>query len=118
MKNIFIKLLVSIFFIVITTSCSSIRFTSRGKVPVKFEADENHQKEVVLHIDKPYYLWGLIPDEHIIYVDEMVDAAGFENVSAVTIKELREGSNILMGIITFGLYIPKTYAIHIFTSEE
>jgi hypothetical protein len=118
MRNIFSKILLGLCLFLTISGCSSVRFTSNGKLPVKFEADENHQKEVVIHLDKKFYLWGLIPDEHIVYVDEMVDEAGFEVASGVSVKEVREGKNMLLTLLSFGLYVPRSYTVQIFTTDE
>jgi hypothetical protein len=108
-------LLITLF---VLASCSSTKFTSNGKIPVKFEADEDHQKEVVIKGDKKFYLWGLVPEQHTVYVDEVIDQAGFEEASGVFIQETREPLNTLIGILSFGLYIPKSYSISIFTLED
>lgn len=99
-------------------SCSAIKITSNSKIPIKLDADEHHQKEVVIKVDKKFYLWGLIPDEHVLYVDEVVDEAGFEAASGITITETRETSDTILSLLSFGLYLPKTYSISIFTQDD
>ena len=109
---------ISLFVILTTTvGCSSILFRSRNKVPVSFDYNPSHQKEVTIKGRKKFYLWGVIPDKHIVYVDEVIDKAGFDEVSKLEIQEERDAKDILIGIMTFGLYIPKSYTINAFTED-
>lgn len=119
MKKIFFGLGKISLFVFLTTmlGCTSILYRSRGKIPTSFDYNPAHPREIVIKGEKKFYLWGLIPNTHYVYIDEVIDRAGFEEVSKIEIQEEREAKNMLISILTFGLYIPKSYTINANTNE-
>jgi hypothetical protein len=107
-----------LFVLVLSTGCSSIYYKSRGKISVTMDYKGQNQKEVVLNGRKKFYLWGLIPDQHFVYLDEIGDKAGFNSLSSVTIHEPKKFKDMFIALITFGLYIPKEYSILAFTEDD
>jgi hypothetical protein len=113
MKNfIFLMLLGGI------VSCTTTHFRSNNSVPVSFEGNPKHQKEVVIEGHRYFYFWGLNPEEHVVYLDEEVKKAGHDGISKVIIYEQKNPQDMLISLLTFGLYLPRGFTITGFTSGQ
>ena len=109
MKNIF-----GILFLL--ASCTTIHFRSNNSVPVSFEGNPKHQKEVSIAGQKNFYFWGTDPEHHEVFIDEEVRNAGYDGISKVIIYENKNPQDILISFLSFGLYLPRAYTITGFTS--
>jgi hypothetical protein len=101
----------------IFTSCTTIHFRSNNNVPVSFEGNPNHQKEISIIGQKHFYFWGVEPEEHEVYVDEEVMKAGYNGISKLIIYEHKDPQDILISFLTLGFYLPRGYTITGFTSD-
>jgi hypothetical protein len=99
-------------------SCTTTQFRSKNTIPVSFEGNVNHRKEVVIEGHRYFYFWGLNPEEHIVYVDDEVRKAGYDGISKVIIYEQKNPQDMLISFLTFGLYLPRGFVITGFTSGE
>jgi hypothetical protein len=108
----------SLFLLGTLVSCTTIHFRSKNTVPVTFEGNPKHQKEVSIEGHREFYFWGLNPDEHVVYLDEEVRRAGHDGISKVIIYEQKNPQDMLISIVTFGLYLPRGFTITGFTSGE
>jgi len=97
-------------------SCTTIHFRSQNSVPVSFDGNPKHQKEVSIIGHRSFYFWGLDPDVHEVFVDQEVKKAGYDGISKVIIYEQKNPQDILISFLTFGLYLPRGYTITGFTS--
>jgi hypothetical protein len=100
---------------VFLSACGSIKYQSLNKIPVSFEYNPIHSKEVLLKGRKKFYMWGFIPGSHLVYVDQIADKAGIKEMSGVMIKEDRSVLDRLMAFVTFGMFVPVEYHISGFT---
>ena len=112
MKNIS-----SLLSLVLLASCTTIHFRSKNSVPVTFEGNPNHQKEVSIEGKRDFYFWGNEPEQTEVFVDEEVYKAGYDGMSKVIIYEQKNPQNILISFLTFGLYMPRAYTITGFVSN-
>ena len=111
MNNIF-----SFLFLLISVSCTTIHFRSHQSVPVSFEGNPKHLKEVSISGKHHFYFWGVKPEYHEVFIDEEVRKAGYESISKLIIYEQKNPQDILISFLTFGLYLPRAYTITGYTS--
>jgi hypothetical protein len=110
MKNIFFLILL------LASSCTTIYYRSNNSIPVTFEGNPQHQKQVSITGHKYFYFWGIDPEEHVVFVDEEVRKAGYDGMSKVIIYDQKNPQDMLISFLTFGLYLPRGYTITGFTS--
>lgn len=105
-----------ILFLAILSSCTTIHFRSNNTVPVTFEGNPSHQKEVSIVGHRQFYFWGVEPEEHEVFIDEEVSKAGYDGLSKLIIYEHKNPQDILISFLTLGFYIPRGFTITGFTS--
>ena len=98
------------------SGCTTIHFRSNNSIPVSFEGNPRHQKEVSIVGHRHFYFWGVEPEEHEVFIDEEVRKAGHDGISKLVIYEQKNPQDILISFLTFGLYLPRGYTITGFTS--
>lgn len=108
--------IISLFLLVIVSSCTTIHFRSKNSIPVTFEGNPKDQKEVSIIGHRHFYFWGAEPSEHVVYIDEEVRKAGYDGISKVIIYEQKNPQDILISFLTLGLYLPRGFTITGFTS--
>ena len=67
--------LLSLILVLSAISCTTIHFRSNNTVPVSFEGNPKHQKEVSITGARHFYFWGLDPEHHEVFVDDEVRQA-------------------------------------------
>lgn len=112
------KNLLGLVFLFSAVSCTTIHFRSNGSVPVTFEGNASHRKEVEISGHRHFYFWGVEPDHHEVYIDEEVRNAGYNGLSKAIIYEQKSPQDILISFLTFGLYMPRAWTITGFTSDQ
>jgi len=105
-----------LFILFLFSSCTTIHFRSQNSVPISFEGNPKHKREVSIVGHKNFYFWGLEPEEHEVFIDEEVRKAGHDSLSKVIIYEQKNPQDMLISILTFGLYVPRAYTITGFTA--
>lgn len=100
------------------SSCTTIHFRSNNSIPVSFEGNPNHQKEVSVIGHRHFYFWGVEPEEHEVFVDDEVRKAGYTGISKLIIYEQKNPQDILISFLTLGLYMPRGFTITGFTSGD
>ncbi len=110
------KILTSLILLSFLASCTTIHFRSKNSIPVTFEGNPKHQKEVSVVGHRHFYFWGVEPDEHEVFIDEEVRQAGYDGISKVVIYEQKNPQDILISFLTLGLYLPRGYTITGYTS--
>lgn len=98
------------------SSCTTIHFRSNNTVPVTFNGNPEHRKEVSIEGKRDFYFWGIEPDHQEVYIDEEVRRAGFDGLSKVIVYEQKSPQETLISFLTFGFYLPRSYTITGFTS--
>ncbi len=102
-------LLASVLFLL--TSCSTIHFRSNQTIPISFEGNPQHQKEVFIQGRRDFFFWGNDPEFSVVFVDEEVRRAGYPALSKTIIYEHKDPQDILIAFLTLGIYMPKGYTI-------
>ncbi|WP_408095405.1 hypothetical protein ACJVC5_10215 [Peredibacter sp. HCB2-198] len=112
------KNLSSLFLLVMVASCTTIHFRSKNTIPVSFEGNPKHQKEVSITGKRDFYFWGVEPEEHEVFIDEEVRKAGYDGMSKLIIYEQKNPQDILISFLTLGLYLPRGFTITGYTSGQ
>lgn len=102
----------------VLVGCSTVHFRSNHTIPVSFDGNPDHQKEILIEGHRDFMWWGTDPEHHTVYVDEEVAKAGYDSISKVIIYEQKNPQDILIKFLTFGIYIPTGYTIMGFTSDS
>jgi len=92
-------------------SCSSLSFISSQQTSISFDDENQKTKEVSVEVSKPFYMWGLVPNEQVVEVDKVLSEKGFENVSNISIKEIKTNDKALWMFFTMGMYYPQSFRI-------
>jgi hypothetical protein len=108
----------SLFFALAITGCTTIHFRSNNTIPVSFEGNPKHQKEVSIEGHRYFYFWGVEPEHHEVLIDEEVRKAGYDGISKVIIYEQKNPQDNLISFLTLGLYLPRAWTITGFTSGK
>ena len=112
------KILFKFTILAVLASCTTIHFRSNNSVPVSFDGNPKHQKEVAIVGHKHFYFWGVEPEEHEVFIDDEVRKAGYDGISKVIIYEHKNPQDMLISFLTLGLYLPRGYTIAGFTSGD
>jgi hypothetical protein len=112
------KILFKFTILAVLASCTTIHFRSNNSVPVTFDGNPKHQKEVSIVGHKHFYFWGVEPEEHEVFIDDEVRKAGYDGISKVIIYEHKNSQDMLISFLTLGLYLPRGYTIAGFTSGD
>jgi len=112
------KILFKFTILAVLASCTTIHFRSNNSVPVTFDGNPKHQKEVSIVGHRHFYFWGVEPEEHEVFIDDEVRKAGYDGISKVIIYEHKNPQDMLISFLTLGLYLPRGYTIAGFTSGD
>ena len=111
MKKLSMLLLLSII-----TSCTTIHFRSNNSIPVSFDGNPKHTKEISVSGIRHFYFWGSSPEHHEVFIDEEVRQAGYDGISKLIIYEQKNPQDNIISFLTLGLYLPRAYTITGFSS--
>lgn len=100
-----------IFNLVFFISCSSVKFKSSDIIPISLEENENHKLDIKERVETSFYLWGLLPSQHIVEVDKEFEKKGHTVASNLEIVEVEKNKKFLWTVLSFGLYIPQTFEL-------
>ena len=100
------------------SGCATIHFRSNGNLPVSFEGNGAHQKEILVEGRRNFYWWGVNPEYHEVFVDEELRNAGHKSISKAIIYEQKNPQDILISFLTLGIYMPRGWTITGFTEGE
>jgi hypothetical protein len=110
------KILLGLSLLFTIAGCTTIHFRSDNSVPVTFDGNPKHQKEVSIVGHRHFYFWGIEPEHTEVLIDEEVRRAGYDGISKLIIYEQKNPQDILISFLTFGLYLPRGYTITGYTS--
>lgn len=92
-------------------SCSTVHFKSSNESKVHFDYDLNQDKEIVIEVEKKFYLWGAFPNQHELFLDKIFKQKGFDYVSDLRIEEIETARKAAWMIGTFGMYYPMKFKL-------
>lgn len=108
--------ILGLLFLLSSVACTTIHFRSNNSIPVSFEGNPKHQREISVTGHRHFYFWGTDPEHHEVFIDEEVRKAGYDSISKVIIYEQKNPQDILISFLTFGLYMPRAWTITGFSS--
>ena len=97
-------------------SCTTIHFRSKGSIPVSFEGNPSQTKLIEIAGDRNFSFWGIDPDHHTVFIDEVVREAGYDGISKVVLYEPKSPENNLISFLTLGLFLPRSYVVQGYVS--
>lgn len=93
------------------SSCSQIRYTSSNSIPSYISTKDGHHSRTHKVGQKKFYLWGLVPREHTVFVDQELSDVGALSASRIEVEEYQTGLDIFYTYITLGLYKSVHYRV-------
>jgi len=100
-----------LFVIFLNLSCSQIRYTSENSIPTYISGKDHHSRKVKTSGIRKFYLWGLIPREHVVNLDEELSNVALLSSAKIEVEEYQEGMDTFMTYLTLGLYRPVRFKI-------
>lgn len=96
---------------ILTCSCVTMNYTSKGRIPVHLNLKKGHTKKVQITNSRTFYLWGTYPNEHFVELDKEFQQTGAYAISGLQIFEKQTFADSIIALISFGLVIPRTYVV-------
>ena len=97
--------------VVLASSCTTLSFKSYGEFPIYIGPKKFHGEIQEFYGEKDFYLWGIIPFEHKVYLDDVMKEFDYFSVANVEIEEYQTAKNFLLSFISLGLYVPRNYRV-------
>ncbi|OFZ17211.1 MAG: hypothetical protein A2X86_01810 [Bdellovibrionales bacterium GWA2_49_15] len=94
--------------------CTTVHFRSSGQTKTLVGIKQGHYHRAQIVGEKKFFLWGLIPNSHIVWTDHEVIQMGFQSGSNISIREYQTWTNFAFTVLSFGMYIPKNYEITVY----
>ena len=107
-----------LFIVLFISSCTTIHFRSNNTIPVQLEGNPSQQNEVTITGKRDFYFWGLEPEHHEVYIDEVVRKSGYDGLSKLIIYEKKTPQEILITFLTLGIYLPRSFTITGYTNGK
>ncbi len=104
--------------IVITSSCSSIEFTSTGRETYHVAALAGSERAVDIEVTRGFYFWGLSPKKAEFNFGEEFKGQGVSRPSFISITQKYNLSDVLLTLFSLGLYAPVTYQVSLLSFGE
>lgn len=92
-------------------SCSQIRYTSENSIPTFISGKNHHTRKVKVDGIRRFYLWGLIPREHVVNLDEELSNVALLSSAKIEVEEFQEGMDTFYTYLTLGLYRPVRFRV-------
>ncbi|MBT3586258.1 MAG: hypothetical protein HN509_15230 [Halobacteriovoraceae bacterium] len=93
------------------SGCTTIHYRTKGNIAAAIAPKNEHKHRVEIKGKKEFYLWGLLPANQVVYVDDEMANAGLISAANIRISEFQTRSDFIYGLISFGMYVPKSYKI-------
>ena len=110
-------LLLSVF-LMLLSSCSQIRYTSSNTIPTYIGTNDGHHTRETATGERIFYIWGLVPREHTVYVDKELSDSGVLSASRIDVKEYQTGLDVFLTYISLGLYKSVHYDLSTWGYQE
>jgi hypothetical protein len=72
---------------------------------------EGMNDHFIIEGEKEFFLWGIYPEAHNVYIDKEFKDHGFRSATKIKITEYQSVKNYLLSYLSFGMYIPKNYVL-------
>ena len=107
MKHLFFLTLI----LLNSISCTTLTFKSYGQFPIHLGAKKYHGEIEVYEGEKDFYLWGIIPYEHKVYLDNVLKEYDYVSAANIEIEEYQNLENFILSFVSLGLYVPRNYRV-------
>ena len=105
------RILISASFVLLLSSCTTLTFKSYGEFPIYIGPKKHHGEIHFFEGEKDFYLWGIIPYEHKVYIDDILKKSDFLSVANVEFEEYQSVKNFAFSVLSLGLYVPRNYRV-------
>lgn len=92
-------------------SCAKISFQSNNITPSYISTKPKHSHRISLVGVRDFYLWGLIPNQHVVNLSEVLSAGGLITGAGLTVEDYQTFEDKVWSVVTLGLYLPRHYRV-------
>lgn len=92
-------------------SCSSLKFTSQGIIPLYLSRVEKHKKKREIEGTLQTFLWGNFPKTHELLIDKELRSSGLIEASNIKIEHWQSFGQVLTSVLSLGMIAPVSYRI-------
>lgn len=103
--------LILIFALPFIFSCSTLVIGSGENIRVTLGDREGHSKDISVPVDIDFFLWGIVPKDYTLKIDEVLMEEGYLSVSNVSVKDNPKFTNFLYTVLTLGFYNPRSFTV-------
>lgn len=97
--------------ILLQSGCTTLSFKSYGQFHVNVGPRSFHGDIETYEGERDFYLWGIIPYEHKIYVDDLMKEYDYISVANIEIEEYQTFFNSVLSYLSLGLYVPRNFRV-------
>jgi len=94
-----------------SSGCTTLSFKSYGEFPIYIGAKKYHGTIQEYKGEKDFYLWGIIPFEQKVYIDDIMKEFDFFSAANVEVEEYQTMKNFIFSVVSLGLYVPRNYRV-------
>lgn len=99
-------------------ACSSIEFKQAGEdqfaISVRPALTRTEVKDGICEI----YFWGTYPNDCLVDFQQEFVGRGLNEPAFVRVSQSYSFSNVLMAVLTFGIYAPVSYQVSVYSKPE
>lgn len=107
-----------LFVLILLGACSSVEFkpAEEGQfaISVKPSLTRIEVKEGVCEI----YFWGTYPNDCVVDFQKEFLSRGLNEPAFVRVSQSYSFPNVLMAVLTFGIYAPVSYQVSVYSKQE
>jgi len=108
LNRIFLLIILTL---ILFNSCSTISYRSAGEIPVHFTGGQGHTHQILIEGSTDFFVWGLVPGKRYVDLDKLIASQGYVAASRIRIHEYSSFLDVTLGLLSLGLYMPKSYHI-------
>ena len=108
------KCILSILFLFNLTSCTVMSFKSTGHYPIQLGQKRDHGHVREFYGEKIFYVWGIVPDERPVFIDQLIGESDLDSVANIRVEEYQSFKNFLWSVASLGIYMPKNYRVKVY----
>ncbi len=107
-------------FFLLFCGCANVKIQSANTDQKKFYL--NHRSGDDVQLKKPirldFYLFGLLPGERVVYLEDYFHGDGIKNASSIEVSMQRRFFSYFLAVTTLGVYYPVDIEISLYTKKS
>lgn len=111
------KILVIIALFVLA-SCSSVEVNTAGREKFYVASFSGSDTVIEKEVNVDFYFWGLVPERQEVVLSDEFKNLGVSNPSFFVIEQKNTLKNLLLTIVTLGLYSPVSMKLSLLSNGE